>query len=52
MSRSLADMGYQFIGPEIGRLACGTEGAIGRMSEPADIFERLEQIAANLKTEK
>jgi phosphopantothenoylcysteine decarboxylase/phosphopantothenate--cysteine ligase len=40
----LADMGYEFIGPEVGRLACGTEGAIGRMSEPADIFKRLEQM--------
>lgn len=40
----LAEMGYQFIGPEKGRLACGTEGVVGRMSEPADIFARIEQI--------
>jgi phosphopantothenoylcysteine decarboxylase/phosphopantothenate--cysteine ligase len=40
----LADMGYEFIGPEVGRLACGTEGAIGRMSEPADILKRLEEM--------
>jgi phosphopantothenoylcysteine synthetase/decarboxylase len=44
--KALADMGYKFIGPEVGRLACGTEGAIGRMSEPADIFARIEQIAS------
>lgn len=49
--KALADMGCKFIGPETGRLACGTEGAIGRMSEPADIFKRLEDMAADLKTE-
>jgi phosphopantothenoylcysteine synthetase/decarboxylase len=43
--KALAAMGHKFIGPEVGRLACGTEGAIGRMSEPEDIFARLEQIA-------
>jgi phosphopantothenoylcysteine decarboxylase/phosphopantothenate--cysteine ligase len=40
----LADLGCQFIGPEVGRLACGTEGVVGRMSEPADILARIEQI--------
>jgi phosphopantothenoylcysteine synthetase/decarboxylase len=45
--KTLADMGCRFIGPETGRLACGTEGAIGRMSEPADILKRIEQIAAD-----
>lgn len=43
--KSLTERGCRFIGPEIGRLACGTEGAIGRMSEPEGIFARLEQIA-------
>jgi phosphopantothenoylcysteine synthetase/decarboxylase len=47
--RALADMGYQFIGPETGRLACGTEGAIGRMAEPAQILELLEQMATRIK---
>jgi phosphopantothenoylcysteine synthetase/decarboxylase len=44
--RTLEEMGCKFIGPETGRLACGTEGAIGRMSEPADILKLLEQMAA------
>ncbi len=40
---TLKNMGFETIGPEKGRLACGTEG-IGRMSEPADIINRLRQI--------
>lgn len=40
---SLKEMGIQFIGPETGRLACGTEGP-GRMSEPADILDAIEKI--------
>ncbi len=31
---------FKTIGPEAGRLACGTEG-IGRMAEPADIIEAI-----------
>ena len=42
--KTLAEIGYQFIGPEKGRLACGTDGVVGRMSEPVDIFARIEQI--------
>ena len=34
---------FKTIGPESGRLACGTEG-IGRMAEPADILEALSKI--------
>lgn len=30
---SLRKLGYRFIGPESGHLACGSEGS-GRMSEP------------------
>jgi len=41
----LKEMGVEFIGPEQGRLACGTEG-IGRMSEPEDILKAIEKIAA------
>jgi phosphopantothenoylcysteine synthetase/decarboxylase len=38
----------QFIGPETGRLACGTEGP-GRMTEPADILKAIQKIAENIK---
>ena len=44
----LKERGYQFIGPEEGRLACGTEG-IGRMSEPQQIIEAIEKTASNIK---
>lgn len=40
---SLKAAGISIIGPEKGRLACGTEG-VGRMSEPVDIVKRLEQM--------
>jgi phosphopantothenoylcysteine synthetase/decarboxylase len=43
--KALTEMGCHFIGPEKGRLACGTEGVVGRMSEPEDIFKRLEDMA-------
>ena len=33
----------ELVGPETGRLACGTEGT-GRMTEPADILKRIEEI--------
>ncbi|MDD5063590.1 MAG: flavoprotein [Phycisphaerae bacterium] len=45
------EMGFQLIGPEEGRLACGTEG-IGRMSEPQDILEAIEKIASKIKHRK
>ena len=45
------DMGFKLIGPEKGRLACGTE-AIGRMSEPQDILEALKRIASRIKRKK
>jgi phosphopantothenoylcysteine decarboxylase/phosphopantothenate--cysteine ligase len=47
--KALCTLGYEFIGPETGRLACGTEGAIGRMSEPMDIINKLNEMAAKLK---
>jgi phosphopantothenoylcysteine synthetase/decarboxylase len=47
--KALTKLGYKFIGPEKGRLACGTEDVIGRMTEPADILKRIEEIAAGLK---
>ena len=45
--KMLEERGFQFVGPEEGRLACGTEG-IGRMSEPQDILETIEKIASNI----
>jgi phosphopantothenoylcysteine decarboxylase/phosphopantothenate--cysteine ligase len=44
-------MGAQVIGPEKGRLACGTQG-IGRMSEPQDILATIEKIASKAKHRK
>ncbi len=49
--KALGEMGFEIIGPEKGRLACGTEG-VGRMAEASDIFKRLEVIAAKLKKKK
>ena len=46
--KTVKQMGFQLIGPETGRLACGTEG-IGRMSEPQDILEVIEKIASKVK---
>lgn len=40
---TLKQMNFELIGPETGRLACGTE-AIGRMAEPKDIFNKIIQI--------
>jgi len=38
---TLKDLGYLFIGPESGHLACGSDGK-GRMSEPEQIYEFLK----------
>ena len=46
--KAVKEMGFRLIGPEAGRLACGTEG-IGRMSEPQDILEAVEKIASIIK---
>jgi phosphopantothenoylcysteine decarboxylase/phosphopantothenate--cysteine ligase len=45
------EMGFKLIGPEEGRLACGTEG-IGRMAEPQDILKAIEEIAAKINRRK
>lgn len=45
---TLRDIGYHFIGPEKGRLACGVHD-MGRMSEPADIMTRIKSL---IKTHK
>ena len=41
--KTLKEVGFEIIGPEKGRLACGEEG-IGRMAEVADIIRRLEEM--------
>ena len=49
--QKLLQRGAQIIGPETGRLACGTEG-IGRMAEPSAILEAVGRMAAKLKRKK
>ncbi|MBN2180882.1 MAG: hypothetical protein JW715_03125 [Sedimentisphaerales bacterium] len=44
---TIKKMGVRTVGPADGRLACGTEG-LGRMSEPKDILEAIEQIASKI----
>ena len=45
---TIKQSGFRIIGPETGRLACGTEG-IGRMTKPENILKEIENIAAELK---
>ena len=40
---TLIERGVHVIGPETGRVACGQTGP-GRMSEPADIFDRVSDL--------
>ena len=44
----LRKRGVHFIGPEIGRLACGDED-VGRMSEVPQIVEKIQQLLAGKK---
>jgi phosphopantothenoylcysteine decarboxylase/phosphopantothenate--cysteine ligase len=44
---TLRKRGIKFIGPETGRLACGTSGQ-GRMSEPETILNAIENLAENI----
>jgi phosphopantothenoylcysteine decarboxylase/phosphopantothenate--cysteine ligase len=46
---TLKQAGVQFVGPNVGRLACGTE-AVGRMAEPSEILAAIEAIASNHKS--
>ncbi|MGA2094329.1 MAG: flavoprotein [Sedimentisphaerales bacterium] len=46
--KMLIGIGVEIIGPQTGRLACGTEG-IGRMAEPQDIIKAIEAIVAKSK---
>jgi phosphopantothenoylcysteine decarboxylase/phosphopantothenate--cysteine ligase len=48
---TVKEMGFELVGPVEGRLACGTKG-IGRMSEPQNILEAVEKIAAKIKQHK
>lgn len=49
--KTVKEMGFELIGPEEGRLACGTE-AVGRMAEPQDVLEVVEKIASKIKRRK
>lgn len=42
----LKTLGYKFVGPDSGDLACGYK-AVGRMSEPADILEEAVSLLAS-----
>lgn len=44
---AIKNAGFQLVGPAEGRLACGTSG-IGRMSEPKEILETIENITSNI----
>jgi len=44
---TIKQAGFRIIGPETGRLACGTEG-IGRMTEPDDIIKAIEEVASQI----
>ncbi len=48
---TIKEMKFEIIGPETGRLACGTK-AIGRMAEPEDIIKQIEIIAVRIKSEQ
>jgi len=39
----LRQLGYRFVGPETGRLACGREG-VGRLADPASIVRFVEDV--------
>jgi phosphopantothenoylcysteine synthetase/decarboxylase len=46
--KTLRGIGVEIIGPQTGRLACGTEG-VGRMAEPQDIIKAIEALVAKSK---
>ena len=41
--KMVKEMGFELVGPEEGRLACGTEG-IGRMAEAEKVLEAIEKL--------
>lgn len=49
--QKLKNFGYQIIGPEIGDMACGEYGE-GKMTEPEDIVNYLDEYTGNIKKNK
>ena len=49
--QKLKNFGYQIIGPEIGDMACGEYGE-GKMTEPEDIVNYLDEYIGNIKNNK
>ena len=47
----IRNIGFELIGPEVGRLACGKD-AIGRMSEPQSILDAIETIVSKINLKK
>lgn len=45
--KAVKEMGFEIVGPVKGRLACGTV-AEGRMSEPAEILQAIEQLTSKI----
>ena len=45
--KTVQEMGFRLIGPESGRLACGTQGP-GRMAEPEQMLVAIETLAADI----
>ena len=48
---TIKQTGFELVGPETGRLACGTEG-LGRIAEPADILKAIEALASKIERKK
>ena len=49
--QKLRNFGYKIIGPEIGDMACGEYGE-GKMTEPEDIVNYLDEYISNIKKNK
>ena len=47
----LKDYGYEFIGPEIGEMACGEYGE-GKMTEPSDLLKHIKEYFINISDNK
>ena len=45
LTKLVQELGVRTVGPDTGRLACGTSGK-GRMAEPADILEAVRAVSA------
>ena len=51
IKKNLEKFGYNFIGPEIGEMACGEYGE-GKMVEPLEIIKYLEKYFSNINNNK